>query len=108
MLVNITFSLPEDTVKRLRKTALAQSKGKKGAISGLVDAAIREHLSSVEAAGSGEEFRAERDGKVLAAAGSLRELAAELKRLRVDPRDVVVLGSARHEPLVRTGLRGVV
>ena len=104
-MVNVTFSLPEDTVKRLRKAALARGK-RKGAISELVDAAIQERLGAVEAATAGEKFQAMKDGKELASASSLRALAAELKRLKVDPREVEILSSTPLEPLVRTGLRG--
>jgi hypothetical protein len=42
----------------------------------------------------------------VARAGSLRELAAELKRIKLNPREVLVVGSTTPEPSVRTGLRG--
>lgn len=106
MLVNVTFSLPEDTVRRLRKAAQAQGKGRKGAISEMVGAAIEEHLAMVEARVTGEQFRAVKEGRELARAPSLRKLAAELRALGVDPRDVIVLGTTPLEPVVRTGLRG--
>lgn len=105
MLVNVTFSLPEDTVKRLRKAAAIIGKGRKGAISELVDAAINEHLSDIEP-GPAQEFRATKDGRVIASASTLRELANELKRRKLDPRDFVIESSVPLEPLVRTGLRG--
>lgn len=106
MLVNVTFSLPEDTVKRLKKAALARAKGRKGAISEFVDAAIKDHLDAVESRAGREEFHATVDGKLLAKAPSLRELTSELKRLKLDPRDVVIESSTPLQPLVRTGLRG--
>ena len=105
MLVNVTFSLPEDTVKRLRKAAAVVGRGRKGAISELVDAAINEHLSDIETAPP-PQFRATRDGKMIVSAPTLRELANELKRRKLDPRDFVIESSATLEPLVRTGLRG--
>ena len=105
-MVNVTFSLPEDTVKRLRKVALRRGKGHRGAISELVNVAIQEHLAEVESRDVKEEFRAAREGRVLARASSLRELAAELRRLRLDPRDVKIESSTPLEPTVRTGIRG--
>jgi hypothetical protein len=106
MLVNVTFSLPEDTVKRLRKAAAVAGKGRKGAISELVDAAINEHLGEVESPPA-QQFLATRDGKVIVNAPTLRELADELKRRKLDPRDFVIESSVPLEPLVRTGLRGL-
>jgi len=105
MLVNVTFSLPEDTVKRLRKAAAVVGKGRKGAISELVDAAINEHLSDIGAAPH-PQFRATKDGTVVVSAPTLRDLASELKKRKLDPRDFVIESSVPVEPLVRTGLRG--
>ena len=106
MLVNVTFSLPEDTLKRLRRAAKEVGGGRKGAISEIVEAAIREHLREVEATTAREEFRALQDENVVARAPSLKGLASELKRLRLDPREVLIVSSAPLEPSVRTGLRG--
>ena len=105
MLVNVTFSLPEDTVKRLRKAAAVAGRGRKGAISELVDAAINEHLSDIQTAPP-LRFCATKDGKVIVSAPTLMELANELKRRKLDPRDFIIESSAPLEPLVRTGLRG--
>jgi hypothetical protein len=105
MLVNVTFSLPEETVKRLRRAAAMIGKGRKGAISELVGAAINEHLSDIEPAPS-QQFRATKDGRVIASAPTLKKLADELKGRKLDPRDFVIESSSPLEPLVRTGLRG--
>jgi hypothetical protein len=106
MLVNVTFSLPEDTVKKLRNAAASHGKRRKGAISELVDAAILEHLDTVESSIARQVFEATKDGRVLASAQSLRGLAAELKKLGLDPREVMVESSTPLRPLVRSGLRG--
>jgi len=105
-MLNVTFSLPEETVKRVRRAAAMNGKRRKGAISELVDAAINEHLDSVESRGAGEEFRALKKDKVVARAPTLRELAGTLERLNLNPRDVVIESSAPLPTLVRTGLRG--
>jgi glutamyl-tRNA reductase len=105
MLVNVTFSLPEETVDRLRKAAKEVAGGRKGAISSIVEAAIMEHLREIEARKSDESFRAVRGGKEVARAPTLRELGSKLRTLKVDPRDVLVLSSTALEPTVKTGLR---
>ena len=104
-MVNVTFSLSEDTVKRLRQASQAAAGGRKGAISEFVEAAVLEHLSAVETGVEGEVFRAAKDGRVLASAPSLRALSQALKRLKLDPREVQIVSSAPIEPLARTGLR---
>jgi len=103
-LVNVTFSLPDETVRRLREAARRAGRSK-GAISELVDAALREHLLDVESRAKREEFRAMRGKEVLARAGSLRELASLLERRKIDPREVLIVSSTPLEPTVRTGLR---
>jgi predicted DNA-binding protein len=104
MLVNVTFSLPDETVKRLREAARRTGRSK-GAISELVDAAVREHLRDIESRTNREEFRAVRGSQALARAGSLRELASLLEKRKIDPRKVLIVSSIPLEPTVRTGLR---
>lgn len=105
-MANVTFSLPDETVRRLRKAARADGKGRKGAIPERVDAAVREHPAAAEAGAEREEFRALRGGKGAARATSLRELASELERLGVGPRDALIESSAPLPSMVRTGPRG--
>jgi hypothetical protein len=104
MLVNVTFSLPDETVKKLREAARRTGRSK-GAISELVDAAIKEHLRDVESRIKREEFRAMRGNQILARAGSLRELASLLEKRKIDPREVLIVSSTPLESTVRMGLR---
>ena len=104
MLVNITFSLPGETVERLRRFAKAY--GRRGTISEIVDAAITDRLEELEARDSKIEFWATRQSKEVARGESLRALASKLKSLGIDPRDVEVSSSTPIKPLVKTGLRG--
>ena len=104
-MVNVTFSLPDETVKKLREAARRAGGARKGAISELVDIAVREHLKEVESRTKHEEFRAMRGNEVVAEAVSLRELASALERRGIDPREVLILSSSPLEPSVRTGLR---
>jgi len=103
-LVNVTFSLPDETVKKLREAARRGGR-RKGAISEIVDAAVREHLREVDAKDKQEEFKALRGEQVVAKAGSLRELASVLEKRKINPREVLIVSSAPLEPSVRTGLR---
>ena len=105
MLVNVTFSLPEETVKRLREAARRTGGPKKGAISELVDAALKEHLQEVEARSVRQEFRASRGDLVVARAGSLRELASLLEKRGINPRDVLIESSIPLPASTKTGLR---
>jgi hypothetical protein len=105
VLVNVTFSLPDETVKKLREAARNAGGRRKGAISEIVDAAVKEHLKLVDSRVKQEEFRALRGDQVLARAGSLRELASMLERRKINPREVLIVSSSPLEPSVRTGLR---
>lgn len=50
-------------------------------------------------------YTAFRNGKSLLEAASLRELAKELKKARVDPRDVEIRSSAQVPTVEKLGLR---
>jgi hypothetical protein len=104
-LVNVTFSLPEATVKKLREAARRAGGRRKGAISEIVDSAVKQHLQEVDSRVKHEEFRAMRGDQVLARAGSLRELASVLERRKINPREVLIVSSSPLEPSVRTGPR---
>lgn len=104
MMTNITFSLPERTVRRLRKRA-EQLGGRKGVISEMVDDALTAYLDSAEDSAKGVVYTATKDGKAVAVAGSLRELADALRAKGVDPRSVAILSNEPVEPVVHLGLR---
>ncbi|MDG6985117.1 MAG: hypothetical protein JRM73_00015 [Nitrososphaerota archaeon] len=103
-MTNVTFSLPERTVKRLRRQA-AESGGRKGAISEIVDSALTAYLDSAEEARRGETFAAKRGEEVVAEAGTLKDLADALKRKGIDWRSVRIVSSEPLEPVVHFGLR---
>jgi Arc/MetJ-type ribon-helix-helix transcriptional regulator len=104
MLTNITFSLPEKTVKRLRKR-VKESGGKKGSISEVVDEALSTYLDALEESARGETFMAVRGEEVVAQARSLKELAAALLEKKVDWRAVLITSSRPLEPVGHLGLR---
>ena len=104
MMTNVTFSLPEKTVKRLKKKA-SEGGRRKGAISELVDDALTTYLDAQEASSKGELFTARKDDGVVAEATSLRALAAALKERKVDWRSVVISSSVPLDQEGHLGLR---
>ena len=103
-MVNVTFSLPDETVRKLREVA-RQMGGQRGAISDLVNAALKEHLQEVESRDQSQEFRALRGDRILARAGSLRELSSVLEKRGISPREVLIVSSSPLQASVKTGLR---
>ena len=103
-MTNVTFSLPERTVKRLRRHA-ADLGGRKGTISGAVDEAISRYLDSMEPRAGQPTFTAFRGETCVATAKTLEKLAAALKAEGVDPRSVRIVSSEPLEPVGRVGLR---
>lgn len=104
MLANVTFSLPDETVKRLRKRA-ADSGRKKGVVSQIVNEALTRYLDALDAPGESPLFTAFKGGSSIAEAKSLEGLAKALKSKGVDPRSVRVLSSEPLEPVGHLGLR---
>jgi plasmid stability protein len=104
MMTNVTFSLPEETVERLRRRAAASGKGK-GAISELVREALTRYLDSLEASVKGQTFTAFKGDEIVAKADSLKKLAGALEGRGVDPRSVRIISSEPLSPVGRMGLR---
>lgn len=61
-MVNITISLPEQTVRRLRRTVRETYGGRKGALSGFIKEAIDEHLIAPDGPPSHLQGDREREG----------------------------------------------
>ena len=103
-MVNITVSISEDTVKRLRKVIREVYGSRKGTLSSLVEGAIREALDR-ETGDEGVRYKAFRSGQVVAEGGSLDELAAALKKGGIEVRGLRIESSLPLRPAVRTGPR---
>ena len=102
---NITFALSEETIRRL-KEAIRESYGfRKGALSSFVEEAVNANLDRLELQRSSEVFRALKEGKALAEASSLEDLARQLKALGVEPRSVIIVSSKGLPPVARAGFR---
>lgn len=107
-MTNLTISLSEETVKRLRKYVRERYNSKKGALSGVIEESLRETLDSfsVENNSKTEIFRAVKDNTTLAEGATLNELASKLRKMKIDPRSVRIQSSRTLAPVVRAGLRG--
>jgi Arc/MetJ-type ribon-helix-helix transcriptional regulator len=105
-MVNITISLPDDTVKRLRRAVKERYGGRKGAISGLIREALEEKLGPQEVATLPTLFKAYDGEREVAEAPGLDALASALRGRKVDPRSVRIVSSAPLRQVIRAGLRG--
>ena len=103
-MVNVTISMSDDTVKRLRRVVKDVYGSRKGALSSLVEGAVREALAR-QTAREKASFRAIRDGKVLATSDDLEDLASALRREGIDWRGVRIESSTPLNPTVRVGAR---
>lgn len=104
-MVNLTVSLSEETVRKLRRTVRDRYGSRRGALSGLIEEAILEALEKFETPSPKERFRALKGDKALAEADDLTELASELRKLNVDARSVRILSSTYLPPTARAGFR---
>ena len=105
-MVNVTLSLPEEIVKKLRQTAEERYGGRKGALSGIVRESLEEYLRPIEEKRPPIRFKAFRGESQIAEAGALDELATKLEDLNGDPRSVRVISTEPVRPEIRMGLRG--
>ncbi len=104
-MVNLTISLSEETVKKLRRTIRNRYGSRRGALSGLVEEAVLEALGRFETTAPRETFRAVKEDKVLAEADDLDHLASKLRNLNVDVRSVRILSSSYLPAVARAGFR---
>lgn len=103
-MVNITISLPEQTVRRLRRTVREPYGGRKGALSGFIKEAIDGPFESLQAEPP-RTYRATDKERMIAEGSSLEELASKLKELGIDPRSVRIISSTKIGSLARAGFR---
>lgn len=102
---NLTIVLSDATIRRLRKAVGELHGAKKGALSGLVEQAVKDLLDRLEAPKPTETYRAVRDGQSVAEAETLESLARRLGAMSVDPRSVRILSSRLLKPVAKAGFR---
>ncbi|MDG6995211.1 MAG: hypothetical protein JRN52_04735 [Nitrososphaerota archaeon] len=105
-MVNLTISLSDETVRRLRKAVRDRYAGKKGALSGLIEESLLDKLDALDTPQPSQTFKAMKGGRLVAEAADLDTLARKLEQMNVDPRSVRIISSKKLAPIVRTGLRG--
>src|SRR3989442_1232338 len=106
VVVNVTVSLPDEVVRRLRRTVKERYGGRKGALSGLVKEALEERINSLEGVRPETRFKALKGERQVAEGGSIDELASKLRALEVDPRAVRIVSTTPLRQVLRAGLRG--
>ncbi|MDG6990659.1 MAG: hypothetical protein JRM99_04475 [Nitrososphaerota archaeon] len=104
-MVNVTVSMSEETARKLRKVVRELYGSRKGALSSLVEGAVREAIARQTSQGK-TSFRAIRDGKVFATADDLEELALIIRNKGIEPRGIRIESSVPLKPVVRVGARG--
>lgn len=104
MMTNVTFSLPDKTVRRLRKR-VADSGGRKGAISQIVDDALTSYLDAFDRHRVKENFVAKKGDEVVAEADSLEGLAELLRSKGIDWRRVLITSNPPPPTVVHLGFR---
>ncbi|MDH2900816.1 MAG: hypothetical protein PXY39_07565 [archaeon] len=105
-MVNLTISLSDETIHKLRKTVRERYGNRRGALSGLIEESLRQKLDVFEPSGPSQTFKALKNNHVLAEAENLHTLAKKLKELDVNPRSVRIVSSRKLAPIARTGARG--
>lgn len=105
-MVNLTISLSDEIVQKLRKTVKVRYGNRKGAISGLIEQSLREKLDVLELLSPSQTFKAIKNRHVVAEAENLDTLAKKLKEIDVDARSVRIVSSRKLAPIARTGPRG--
>ena len=105
-MVNLTISLSDEILKKIRKTVRERYGDKKGALSGLIEESVREKLDTFDAHQSLQTFRAMKGGRVIAESENLSTLAMRLREMKIDPRSVIIVSSRKIPRVARTGLRG--
>lgn len=104
----ITLKLDDTLERRLRQRAADLYGLTRGSLSRAVEDALLlwfRSASSLTQHGTPVRYSAFRDGKSQLEASSLTELAKEMKKAGVDPRDVEIRSSAQIPTVEKLGLR---
>ncbi len=104
MMGTITISIDDELAERLRRVAERLYGSRRGGMSKIVESALRNYLSTLEESDS-FIYIAMKDGRVLAEAQTLSELAEKLKKLNVDVRGLRVVRSSSPKSPARGGYR---
>jgi len=95
-MTNLTISLSDDTIKKLRRAVRNHYGGRKGALSGLIEESVREKLEAFETPLQSQIFRAMKGGRLIAEADDLdgtEQSPGGALRVRVSVADCSVYNS---------------
>ncbi len=104
-MVNLTISLSDETVRKLRKAVHERYADKKGALSGIIEESVRERLEAFEAPQVPQTFKALKGNRTIAESSDLDGLAKKLEEMKINPRSVRIVSSRKLAPVVKMGLR---
>ncbi len=99
----ITIVISDELEREIRKLVSGEGKIKKGALSKFVEDALWFYIKSLNV--EEKVFRAIKDGRVIAEAKSLYDLADKLREIGVNPRSVRIISSPPPSLRRRFGLR---
>lgn len=100
----ITVVISDELEKEVRKIISREGRQRKGALSQLVENALRTYLETLKTRQT--TFKAIKDGKVVAQAENLEQLAAKLKKSGINPRQVRIIATPQPKTRKKMGLRG--
>ena len=103
----LTISLDDEVEKKLREIATRLYGSRKGALSNVIESALKNYFTLLERAGSsgGASFKALKGDTVVAEADTLDVLAEILKKKGVEPRGLRVVSSKPISSPAHAGYR---
>jgi len=103
----LTISLDDEVEKELREVATRLYGSRKGALSNVIESALKNYFTLLEKAGSSGEalFKALQGDTVVAEANTLDELAEILKKKGVEPRGLRIVSSKPIASSAHAGYR---
>jgi metal-responsive CopG/Arc/MetJ family transcriptional regulator len=105
-MTNLTISLSDEIVQKLRQTVKERYGNRKGAISGLIEESLKERIDALQSSKASQTFRALKDNNtVVAEAVNLKNLVVKLKQKGIDPRSVRIESSRGLPSRARLGPR---
>jgi len=101
----ITISLNDEVERLLRKLAKELYGNKKGALSKVIETAIKDMAAKKQYTEKQTTYRAYKNNKLVVEASTLDELAKKLDQKGVDPREVRILAGEEVKPRAKIGYR---
>lgn len=102
----ITISIDDALEGKLREWAARLYGSSRGGLSRVIEAALASYFVQLERRSRATRvYRALKEGRVVAEAGSLEELAEKLKSIGLEPRGLRIVCESPLKPVARGGYR---